>query len=466
MSSSTATRTAGPSRAVLLGYGSVNQHLSTILLEHKDRNLLIVGACDSGGAVYCAGGLDLDELLSLKGGGVSIEGYTGAGYTGDSQLAAVQNYATALEMVTDLLLGAAGAVAGSGAGASAGTGGGLLAALNSVASGEAGAPPAFDVLIDGMPANLQDGGPSLLCIRAALARGRSVVSANKAPLVLEYAELHALGEERGGQLGFSGTVCGGLPVVNVGRRDLFGFGASCGKLEGVLNSTTNHILTCMGEGQSAAGALADAQQRGIAEADPSMDVDGLDTACKLVIIANACLGMPCSLVDVDIVGISGVTEDTLRVAAKEGAVIKLVAEAHRMNVLEVEGEGDSTGGEEEEEGEEGGRGGGEDGKQGRHGEGGGGTGGSKGSDSDGKPPPCYLLTVGPKRVDRDSFLGRCDGTDMGVVFHTDLFETISMKTDEKGVFPTAAAVLRDWVRMSERARKGEERESAGVLVEE
>ena len=165
-----------------------------------------------------------------------------------------------------------------------------------------------DLLLEASPANMADGQPGLGCIEAALGRGMHVVTANKAPLVLAFPRLLALAHERGVQLRFDATVAGGLPAVNLGQRDL-AF-ADVHRLEGVLNLTTNYILTRMADdGLSYDEALADAQAAGHAETDPTLDVEGWDAANKLVILAHSVLGQPATLADVAVEGILGVTPD-------------------------------------------------------------------------------------------------------------------------------------------------------------
>ena len=166
----------------------------------------------------------------------------------------------------------------------------------------------------------------LECAKIALTQGTNVVFANKAPLVLAYTELMGLAQQepRCG-VEMSGAVCGGLPVVNVGRRDLHC--AVFDSVEGILNSTSNYILTRMGDGEAFEVALKTAQARGIAEADPSLDIQGFDTANKLVIIANAVLGYPAKLDDVAVTGIEAITPAEIAAADAEGCVYRLVATA-------------------------------------------------------------------------------------------------------------------------------------------
>ena len=252
---------------------------------------------------------------------------------------------------------------------------------------------ACDLVLDASPVNLDSGEPGLSVARTALARGMDTVLANKAPLVLAYQELHRLAQERGAGLAFSATVCGALPVVNIGQRDLVA--ADVRLLRGIFNSTSNFILGEMAQGRSYQEALAEAQERGIAEADPSLDVEGWDTANKLVILANSVLGMPATLAQVSVQGILEVTTAQLQELAAQGRTLKLLAVAQR------EGAG-------------------------------------------------YRLSVAPTALPASSFLGQCDGWEMGVEFQSDLYGKMYHKIWEREPLPTAAAMLRDAVNLAMR----------------
>jgi len=183
-----------------------------------------------------------------------------------------------------------------------------------------------DIFIDATPTNIKDGEPSYSMIRKATLRGMNIVTVNKGPLALAFPAIAELAERRGVMLRFSGTVGGGMPVLE--------FAKECARadeitqIEGILNGTTNYILTQMEDtGLSFAEALKQAQDKGYAERDPSLDVKGLDTACKLVILANAVLKLKTTLADVNITGIEEVTQEEVREAKREGKVIKLIGRA-------------------------------------------------------------------------------------------------------------------------------------------
>lgn len=245
-----------------------------------------------------------------------------------------------------------------------------------------------DLVMEASPVNLTTGEPGLSATRTALRRGIAVVLANKAPLVLAYRELHDLAAATGAGLRFSATVCGALPVVNIGQRDLIA--ADVTRLRGIFNATTNFILAEMATGRSYTEALGEAQQRGIAETDPTLDVEGWDTANKLVIIANSVLGTNATLADVAVTGITHVTAAELMQEKGRGRTIKLLATAERA------GNG-------------------------------------------------YTLVVRPTVVSADSFLGQCRGWEMGIEIESDLYGHMFHKIWEREPLPTAAAMLRDAV---------------------
>lgn len=247
-----------------------------------------------------------------------------------------------------------------------------------------------DLALEASPVNLATGEPGLSATRMALRRGVAVVLANKGPLVLAYRELHELAASSGAGLSFSATVCGALPVINIGQRDLIA--ADVTRLRGIFNATTNFILAEMTAGRSYDDALREAQQRGIAETNPTLDVEGWDTANKLVIVANSVLGLDATLADVAVTGIVNVTSADLAMEARRSKTIKLLAVAERT------GDG-------------------------------------------------YTLVVNPIAVDADSFLGRCSGWEMGIEIESDLYGRMFHKIWEREPLPTAAAMLRDAVNL-------------------
>ena len=334
-------------RYTLVGLGNIGRNLLDILVHRQaaietDYGLrfVLVGAADSRGAAIDAKGLGAAALRDLKLSGKGVSSYPRVGRPG----------MTALEMIQ------------------------IVDA---------------DLLVDASPTNLQDGEPGMSCSRAALAAGQHIVAANKGPLVLAFEELTSAARLGGLRLLYSGTVAGGLPTVNIGVRDLAG--SSVIRVEGIFNGTTNYILTRMArEAVSYGEALQGAQDAGIAEADPTLDVDGWDAANKLVIIANSVLRRPTTLDDVSVQGIRDVTLVELQAARAEGRVIKPLA------IAELQGDD-------------------------------------------------YALRVAPVALDSDHPLARTGMWDMAVVYHTDFMGIISAVIEEKGPVPTSAAVLRDMI---------------------
>jgi homoserine dehydrogenase len=334
-------------KLVLIGVGHIGQRFLEILARKQDilrarygLEVVLVGVADTSGAALAVEGLDPLQVLQLKREGQGVAAYP--------------------------LFGSHG-----------------MGAVELIQQAQA------DVLLEASPTNLRNGQPGLGCMEEALRRGMHVVTTNKGPLVLAYPRLTKLAAENGVKLAFSGAVAGGLPTVNIGQRDLAG--SEILRLEGILNLTTNYILTQMAEkGKSYAEALAEAQAEGHAEADPSLDVEGWDAANKLVILAQSVLGHEASLEDVEVEGITGIGPEELKQAAASGKVIKLIAKAKR-----------------EDSG--------------------------------------YRLSVQPTWLELSHPLARLTAHQMGIVYHTDINGTITSTVVEEDPMPTAAAMLRDLI---------------------
>ncbi len=192
----------------------------------------------------------------------------------------------------------------------------------------------FDVLVELTPTDIKTGEPGLSHILKAIELGRHVVTANKGPLAVAYDRIMRAAERRDVIIRYEATAGGAMPVFNLVRETLKSVDVL--SIEGVLNGTVNYVLTRMEtEGLSLDDALADAQSRGIAEADPSMDIEGWDTACKIVILANSILGVRCTIDDVDVTGIEDLTPEAIRIANERGYRIKLIGRADRDGDLLV-----------------------------------------------------------------------------------------------------------------------------------
>jgi homoserine dehydrogenase len=184
-----------------------------------------------------------------------------------------------------------------------------------------------DVVVELSPTDLQTGEPAISHIRAALESGKHAVTTNKGPIALQYAALARLAEQHGVELGVEGTVMSGTPALRLARELLAAAGVE--KVRGIVNGTTNFILTQMQAGKPYAEALADAQARGYAEADPAGDVEGHDAAGKLVILANVLMGAEIGVDEVDRTGITALTRDDFCEAEGTGDVWKLIASLER-----------------------------------------------------------------------------------------------------------------------------------------
>ncbi len=171
--------------------------------------------------------------------------------------------------------------------------------------------------------DLKTGEPAITHVRAALESGKHVVTTNKGPVALCYPELSALARARGLQIGVEGTVMSGTPVLRMGTELLAAAGIR--RIQGIVNGTTNYILTQMEAGSPYPEALAEAQARGYAEADPTGDVEGHDAAGKVVILANLLMGASLTLRQVDCTGITALTSQDIAAARAAGERWKLIA---------------------------------------------------------------------------------------------------------------------------------------------
>lgn len=277
-------------RIILIGFGVVGQSFLRILL-HRGGDLVkrygfnpkIVAIVDGRGAVINQKGLNLDEMLFLKAKEGTVAACHEYGHFGVSALDVIKNVEA-------------------------------------------------EVVVEATPTNIRDGEPGLSHIKAAFKAGKHVVTTNKGPLALALPALIELAKYNKVHLRFSGTVGGGTPILEFARKCLLG--DKIISIRGILNGTTNYILTEMEEKRvSFQQALRNAQKRGYAEANPSMDIDGIDTACKLVIMANWIMHKRVTLKDVNIQGIRGITLQDIGEASKRGCIIKLIGSVD--NKLEV-----------------------------------------------------------------------------------------------------------------------------------
>lgn len=264
-------------RIIILGLGVVGKAFLRLLMVEKEDlyrkyglDPSIVAVADSKTAVYNPSGLDMERLLDHKERVGSLEGHPDQ---------------------TD------------------------LDTMSLVKEVEA------EVLVEVTPSNLTTGEPGLSHIKGALTSGKHVITANKGPLALEMPALVELFDHKGLRILFSGTVGGGTPFLKFVKKCLAG--ERIVSIRGVLNGTTNYILNRMEHGISFQDALKEAQEKGYAEADPTNDVDGWDSAAKLVILSNWAMDSGVTMNDVTVKGIRDVVLH--KELLKEGKTIRLIA---------------------------------------------------------------------------------------------------------------------------------------------
>lgn len=257
-------------KIAMIGFGTVGQGIASVLLK-KDLGLTVTGIADSRSGLMMREGIDLAAALERKRKGLAV------GDEGTSPLDVVRK-------------------------------------------GD------YDLLVEVSPTNIRTAEPATTFIREAISRGRHVVSSNKGPIALHLRELRDAAASRNVQLRYEATVCGAIPIMHVLEEGLRGNRVK--SLHGILNGTSNFILTRMAEeGLTYDQALAEAREMGVAEADPTYDVKGIDAAIKLVILSNTIWDSGIRLEDVVTTGIDQITPDAIRLSEDEDATIRLIAEA-------------------------------------------------------------------------------------------------------------------------------------------
>ncbi|MGH7133169.1 MAG: homoserine dehydrogenase [Phycisphaerales bacterium] len=183
---------------------------------------------------------------------------------------------------------------------------------------------AADVVIETSPSDLKRRDAAIEHLKAAFRHGAHAVSVNKAPLAVAMPALLELARYNRVQFRFSGTVGAGTPILAWAERCALGNRVTA--VRAIINGTTNFILSRMTDhGETFDAALAEAVRLGYAETDPSNDIDGIDTAMKLVILANHVIGLRASFNDVHLQGIRGLGRDRIEAARKNASVVKLIA---------------------------------------------------------------------------------------------------------------------------------------------
>ena len=179
-----------------------------------------------------------------------------------------------------------------------------------------------DVMFENSPVNTQTGQPAIDHIKSALELGMHVSTANKGPVVHGYRELTDLAESKGKKFRFESAVLGGAPVFSV-MREAFPL-AELTSMKGIFNATTNIILSRMEDGESYEEAVKFCQSIGVAERDPTNDVDGWDAAIKVAALVTVLMDTPMTPQDVNPTGIRGITSEMIAQAKAESKRYKLV----------------------------------------------------------------------------------------------------------------------------------------------
>jgi homoserine dehydrogenase len=272
-------------RLLIIGFGTVGQGLAELLLEKKQElgerfgfDWRVTGIADMlKGSVYDPEGIDLEEALKRAGAGESLSDIAKGGCDWD--------------------------------------------APKMIAEAEA------DAMVELTYTDIETGQPATDHVRAALERGLHVSTTNKGPVTLHYRELAELAERHDAQFLFEGTVMAGTPLLNLVRDTLSG--SSVSEMRGILNGTTNYILTRMEGGMDYQDALSKAQELGYAEAVPDADVLGHDALAKVTILANVVFGADLSPSDSPCTGITTITPEDIARAREDGKRYKLIGHVWR-----------------------------------------------------------------------------------------------------------------------------------------
>ena len=188
----------------------------------------------------------------------------------------------------------------------------------------------IDTLIELTSTNIETGEPGLTHIKRALESKINVVTGNKGPIILKYKELKEIADKNSVELKVGCTTGGALPSINGGLYDVAG--SEIQAIEGILNGTTNYILSKMtNDNITYEESLKQAQKNGIAEANPSLDILGYDTACKIIILSNVLMDTNIKLEDIEIKGITEVTLEDIEKAKVENKKLKLIGKVEKID---------------------------------------------------------------------------------------------------------------------------------------
>ena len=246
-----------------------------------------------------------------------------------------------------------------------------------------------DVVFEATSLNVENGQPAIDHIRAALEHGAHAITANKGPVVHAYEELRDLAARRGKQFLFESTVMDGIPIFSLFRDTLPAIEVK--GFKGILNSTTNVILTGMERGLSFDESLTQAQQLGVAETDAGYDIDGWDAAVKVAALVNVIMGVRLPPQKVEREGIRRITGEAVRAARNAGTPYKLICRAQRN-------------------------------------------------------PSGVSASVRPERIPLSDPMALVAGTSSIIQFETDIFPGLTITEENPGLYATAYGMLADLIR--------------------
>jgi homoserine dehydrogenase len=184
-----------------------------------------------------------------------------------------------------------------------------------------------EAVLESVPVNYETGQPAIGYLQAALERGMHAITANKGPVVHGYRALSEIGQANGSRFLFEATVMDGAPIFSTWRECMPG--ARLLSFRGILNSTTNYLLSEMEAGKSFESALVEAQAIGVAETDPSGDIDGWDAAVKVAALTTVLMDYPLGIQEVDRKGIGDLDADQISTAKENGQRWKLICSVRR-----------------------------------------------------------------------------------------------------------------------------------------
>ncbi len=268
-------------KIALVGFGTVGQGLCEILLSKKgylkskyNFEGEIVAISDVlKGAVYCKNGLDIQQCLALVKSGKNLSNYNGNCEKGWDSIRTIN---------------------------------------------ESNA----DIICELAYTDIKSGEPAITHCKTAFTNKKHIVTSNKGPAALQYSEMKKLAEQNGIKFMIEGTVMSGTPVLNLADGPLAGCDITT--IKGILNGTTNYMLSEMENGMTYDAVLKKAQELGYAEADPTGDVEGFDAMAKLIILSNVVMNSEISAEEVDRQGITNITPEMIFDAQKEDARWKLI----------------------------------------------------------------------------------------------------------------------------------------------